>query len=1273
MALSSARILSVGETPYAHERAGIDFAEKALPDTDPYHLWALVDLLDPSTGRLLEVDMVILGYSCLYLVELKDWPGKISGNSVDWLWETPEGRQFWRDNPRSLARRKAQVLKSRLERAFPRDVRVPWVEPLIFLSNPDVRLGLEPDGLIGVVRRNNFVDAITRHDFVGAEPNQKGRAIDRPTLKATVKALEAIGFRKRKGKRMVGSFELGELLDETQSFQDRTAVHSQIKGQRRRARTYLVPEQTSIERRQLLLRAAEREANLLNEVREHPNILRYTDYVADAPLGPTVLFDDFDGGVPLDAFLRVDPGVTFDDRIAILEQVANALGHCHRREIVHGGLCPSAVLVRRGPDNAVETRLCNFQLGGSQNIEATSHWSALGTEAWAVYQAPELRRDPTQRTIEGDLFSVGAIGYLLLTGKPPGNTVAEVEARMNAGRCLDPRDASNALPDQLAEAIAFATMEVVAQRANDVAFWIDVVIGAATAPVAPTEPEPSPLDARKDDKLGALTVVRVLGHGASSRVLEVTLDDASYALKVSLGAEHDERMAAEAEVLAKLRHPRVVRLEKALTIAGRPCLLMSLAGQSLQRKLSDDGTPSLDYACRWGADLLMAVEHLEDEGVLHRDIKPANVGVGTLNKRSQSLTLFDFSLAGLSLTNFGIGTAAYRDPHLAARGSWDAAADRYSAAVTMYELVTGQRPVLDHGNVTLAAERFEASVRGALVEFFHKAFVADATQRHASAALMRRDWERAFEAQASVHTAEDEPPPAPLTDTQIASFQASTPIQVLPLSNRAKNALDRAGILCVSDLVDLPPNQLSVIRGVGRTVAKEILDLRERWMQLVGGKAAAIGPRFFPGYRGADLMAQFSLADLPSAATDALADAGLRTLALIAGATKTQVAALARRHAFDVAKLSSALAREHAAAQARDRPTTIETWIEALLPPTKKALKNVRALYGLGDKAYSGVRELAAAVAETPLAELTPDRLIRVAASASRTAAASSRLEMYPRQMDARRAVELSASIIPARIHEDKLRELIAARYPDASPLPPRPALDDLLETANLVYFPDEAIYGRRGEERTSLHTSMTSYTRISSVPRGPDVDARNVTIQEFEDQVRICLDRRALLVVGVSADRAYDAERALAHRFPLTHRSFDAVFLAELDRQVRKLQITEDLVYTTDLQGSTSPDWHKLIGLAKLTAGAVATELFPPKAPLLITQPGLIDRYQLTDFLDKLVAASRDDDSSAIILLVPGNDGGVPIIGDTPISDLLPGQHTSIPKAWIGANLETA
>lgn len=981
---------------------------------------------------------------------------------------------------------------------------------------------------------------------------------------------------------------------------------------------------------------------------------------------------------------------------------------------------------------------------------------------------------------------------------------------MKARRCLDPRDASDAVPAPLAELIAMATSEVLAQRANDASEWIDLVLESATSPAAATEPERSPLDARKDDVVGGYKVIRVLGHGASSRVLEVELDDTRYALKVSLGPEHDERLAAEGVVLSRLRHPRIVRFERKLVIAGRLCLLMSLAGQSLQRELAEHGTPSLDYASRYGADLLAALVHLEEQDVLHRDIKPANMGVGVVGKKSQSLNLFDFSLAGMPLTDVGVGTAAYRDPYLARRGRWDAAADRYSAAITLYEVLAGQRPALDtDGGVVLAPERFDPSVRGALVTFFKLAFAADVTQRHASAEVMRREWERVFEAKSGVSADDhdDTAETAPLTDTALATLAPTTPIQALPLSNRAKNALDRAGFLSVGDLRDLPQNRLSAMRGVGRQVAKDILDFRERWERLSKASPQTSEPAFYPGYRGADGMVQLALATLPPTTTEALADAGLRTLGQVAAASKAQIIALAKRNDFDPVALSSAIHRDHEAAQARNQPTTISAWIDALLPANKTNHQRARALFGLDGKTFSGARELATSLAMTPaaiyiavgkaradwaahpaisglvaevhgvldraggamplvaagsellsriahtddplevgrasalvrvvaeldkddpdgirfvrldgdvpwllrnedleaplkrlgvtadelasrevvsghaeahrvlaaivektlLAELPADRLIRVAAEAGRRAAASSRLELYPRGMEARRALELSAAIVPAQITEPKLRELVTARYPDAAALPPRPGLDDLVAQFGLHYVPSEATYARPGTDRSSLHTSLSSYTRMSTAPRGPEIEARSVAIQDFDDQVRTCLERQALLVLGVSAERGPDAELAVAKRFGLVPRSFDELFLAELDRQMKASRVRESLVYDTDASGVAADGWPNLVQLARRTVKAVAATLLPPREPLLLTQLGLIDRYGLVEFLRAVVEASKDDVSQAIVLLVPGHEGGIPRIGDTLIPDLLPGQATWIPKSWIGVQL---
>jgi serine/threonine protein kinase len=684
VALGRTRIAPVGETPYAHEREAIEHVLGQLPDTDPYFAWPLAELLDPSTGRLHEIDLLVLGYSALYLVEIKSGPGKYTGDAVDWWRTPPEETARWMAAPYRLANSKARILRSRLETKL-RGERGPWIQALVFLSHPDADIKLDEEGRIGVVTRTDVRDAIVRNRFPGARSDVGEHRVNAPQARAVIQAMAEIGIRPRKGKAYVGSYELGDILLEGPGYHDRVAIHRDQPTLRRRARIYQVPDQTSVERRQQLRRAADREARLLEDVREHPSILRCTDYVTDAPLGPTVLFEEFERGVPLDVFLRQE-SPTFLERIELLQAVGLALTHCHRKQVVHGNLSPEAVLCRRGANGRVEVRLFDFQLGHGEDVESTRHWSLLSSEEASVYMAPELRDGASPRSSLTDVFSFGALAYFALTGRAPGATPAEIDERLQRDGHLDPRAADDGIPEGVAEVVREATKLRPPLRLDEVEFIADRLEDAATAPETAAKPaEADPLVARPTDRLaGGFVVTGILGHGATSRVLLVERGEREFALKVSLSEGHDERLRNEGDVLQKLRHPRIVQCYEILVMAGRTALLLSVAGgETLQRQLTREGSASLDYAARYGEDLLSALEHLEEADVIHRDVKPANLGVGGASKTAHRLTLFDFSLVRASLNELRVGTAAYRDPDLPRRGCWDAAADRWSAAVTL--------------------------------------------------------------------------------------------------------------------------------------------------------------------------------------------------------------------------------------------------------------------------------------------------------------------------------------------------------------------------------------------------------------------------------------------------------------------------------------------------------------------------------------------------------------------------------------------------------------
>src|SRR5690606_10287621 len=98
----------------------------------------------------------------------------------------------------------------------------------------------------------------------------------------------------------------------------------------------------------------------------------------------------------------------------------------------------------------------------------------------------------------------------------------------------------------------------------------------------------------------------------------------------------------------------------------------------------------------------------------------------------------------------------YLDPFLRQRKPprWDPSAERFAAAMTLYEMATGQLPtwgdglsdpaVID-GEAALDVELFDPAVREGLARFFRKALARDHEKRFDNAEEMRRAWARIFD------------------------------------------------------------------------------------------------------------------------------------------------------------------------------------------------------------------------------------------------------------------------------------------------------------------------------------------------------------------------------------------------------------------------------------------------------------------------------------------------------------------------------------------------
>jgi Tfp pilus assembly protein PilF len=228
--------------------------------------------------------------------------------------------------------------------------------------------------------------------------------------------------------------------------------------------------------------------------------------------------------------------------------------------------------------------------------------------------------------------------------------------------------------------------------------------------VAPSLPQSAPLtpgsqsgEPAPPPSLPGFKIERELGRGGMGVVYlarQVRLNRV-VALKMILagshaGAEERLRFLAEAEVIAAIEHPGIVRLYEFGTHEGSPWFALEYCpGGTLHRKLA--GTP---LPVRESASLVeriaRGVQAAHDKKIIHRDLKPGNILLDAQNQPRVT----DFGLArrvegdsGLTQTGAVMGTPSYMPPEQAqGRKDLGPATDVYALGAILYECLTGRPP-----------------------------------------------------------------------------------------------------------------------------------------------------------------------------------------------------------------------------------------------------------------------------------------------------------------------------------------------------------------------------------------------------------------------------------------------------------------------------------------------------------------------------------------------------------------------------------------------------
>jgi serine/threonine-protein kinase len=221
--------------------------------------------------------------------------------------------------------------------------------------------------------------------------------------------------------------------------------------------------------------------------------------------------------------------------------------------------------------------------------------------------------------------------------------------------------------------------------------------------------------------MGDYEIMELLGAGGMGRVYRVrnVITDRVEAMKVLLpDLEGQEEVAArflrEIKVLAGISHPNIAALHTALTINNQLVMIMEyVEGCSISSRLSQGSIPAHD-AFTYMDQVLAALAYAHERHIIHRDIKPANMMLtpsGTVKLMDFGIARTDGEPSKLTATGTTLGSVNYMSPEQVKGAGTDERSDLYSVGISLYEMVTGEKPFHGDSNFSIMSAHIQQTPR----------------------------------------------------------------------------------------------------------------------------------------------------------------------------------------------------------------------------------------------------------------------------------------------------------------------------------------------------------------------------------------------------------------------------------------------------------------------------------------------------------------------------------------------------------------------------------
>ncbi|MCI9406324.1 MAG: Stk1 family PASTA domain-containing Ser/Thr kinase [Oscillospiraceae bacterium] len=258
---------------------------------------------------------------------------------------------------------------------------------------------------------------------------------------------------------------------------------------------------------------------------------------------------------------------------------------------------------------------------------------------------------------------------------------------------------------------------------------------------------------------GRYEVLQLVGVGGMANVYKARdiIDERLTAVKVlreeyASNEEFVRRFKNESKAIAALNHPNIVKVyDVSFSDKMQSIVMEYIDGITLKDYIDQQKIIRWKEAVHFAVQILRALQHAHDKGIVHRDIKPQNI----MLLQDGTIKVMDFGIARFArsqiatITDKAIGSVHYISPEQARGEKTDEKTDLYSVGVMLFEMLTGQLPFTADSAVSVAIQQIQSkpkrprelnpSIPEGLEQITMKAMQKDPARRYQSAAEMLRD------------------------------------------------------------------------------------------------------------------------------------------------------------------------------------------------------------------------------------------------------------------------------------------------------------------------------------------------------------------------------------------------------------------------------------------------------------------------------------------------------------------------------------------------------